>query len=144
MAVVYFKRCKKRENIVHKYVGILFEIDDAGRVWRIAVKRRGGKIVPVKRRRAEHGPVSTGYLQVKVHENGERIHCYAHRLVYLHFFGEVPDGKIVNHENRNKSDNRPENLKPMTQRQNIDHANDMDYPDDEYYEDYEPGQHFQD
>jgi hypothetical protein len=36
--------------------------------------------------------------------------CYAHRLIYEQHFGPIPEGYEVHHKNKNRTDNRPENL----------------------------------
>lgn len=43
---------------------------------------------------------------------------YVHRLVYETFVGEIPDGYEIDHINRNKTDNRLENLRLVTHKQN--------------------------
>ena len=100
------------------------EIDDAGRIWRVAV-RRGRKeplrLVPMRRRRAEKKLVK-GYLQVRARfGNGERVHAAAHRLVWFHFNGPIPDGMEINHRNGRKPDNRPANLEVTTRSGNVLH-----------------------
>lgn len=42
----------------------------------------------------------------------------AHRLAWLHFYGEWPSGNL-DHINRNKKDNRIDNLRIVTQSQNM-------------------------
>ena len=91
---------RKSEEIVYRAVSSgKIRIDKNGTVW------RGNK-------RAEH--VATGYLQVRVMERKVRSHACAHRLVWRHFFGTIPDGMTINHKNGIKTDNRPENLELAT------------------------------
>lgn len=101
------------------------EIDSLGRIWRLKIRKgiRGGGVqtVSIKRRRAEH-KVPLGYLQIRSMRNGKRIHASAHRLVWQHFFGDIPDGLIINHKNGIKDDNRPENLEVVTYSESIKHA----------------------
>lgn len=75
----------------------------------------------VPRQRAEH-PIPLGYLQIRVQDNGKRIHGLAHRLVWQYFFGNIPDGMCINHKNGAKDDNNPENLEIVTYSENMKHA----------------------
>jgi hypothetical protein len=54
-----------------------------------------------------------GYVIIRVDNNVYK----AHRLAWLYVYGEWPDGEI-DHINRNKSDNRIENLRVVTRSQN--------------------------
>lgn len=45
-----------------------------------------------------------GYIKTSV----ACIACYCHQIVFLHFYGYWPE--MIDHDNRNRSDNRPENL----------------------------------
>lgn len=102
-----------------------WEIDEAGRIWRVAVRtglRAGGShLVPVARRRVEKA-LPQGYLQVRAMVGGKRVHTGAHRLVWQHFNGDIPTGHEVNHKNGLKDDNRPGNLTCGTAGENIEHA----------------------
>ena len=119
-------RSKKAEEMAYQAVlmGEL-EIDSVGNVWRVAARRgnrwRGKtQTIHCKQRRAEH--TAGGYLQVRVTIDGVRIHALAHRLVWKHFRGEIPEGMQINHINGNKKDNRIENLEVVTPSQNMKHA----------------------
>jgi hypothetical protein len=114
------------ENVVYMAVeaGEL-EIDELGQIWRVAARtgrRYGGGTTTynVERRRAEHdiGP----YFAVRVMVNHKRTTCLAHRLVWIHFHGPIPDGQVINHKNGQKKDNRPENLEVTTHSGNQVHA----------------------
>ena len=102
------------------------EVDDQGRVWRVAMRCgcrwHGTKVIKVERRRAEHDPGVNKYLQVRAVIDGKREYAGAARLVWQHFFGEIPDGMILNHLNGNKRDNRPSNLEVTTYSNNQKHA----------------------
>ena len=56
---------------------------------------------------------------------GQRRGVLEHRLVAAIKYGSLPDGIVVRHLNGDKTDNRPENLLPGTQRDNVrDHRSD--------------------
>jgi hypothetical protein len=111
------------------------EIDSQGRVWRIAmrhgrgVKNGGGyhmgsRMSPCARRRTEAANVQ-GYLQVHVMVDGRRMSPMAHRVVWVHLNGPIPEGLTINHKNGIKSDNRPENLEIATFSEQRQHALDV-------------------
>lgn len=102
-----------------------WEIDEQGRIWRTSMrvgKKSGGShLVPVKRRRVEkHQP--NGYLLIRATIDGKRVVGLAHRLVWQHHYGEIPDGKIINHDNGLKDQNFPKNLFLVTHSGNMKHA----------------------
>jgi hypothetical protein len=102
-----------------------FEIDSEGRIWRTAVYSKRAEssraVISINRRRAE-SLQSKGYLQVRFWVDGKCYGPVAHRLVWLHFFGEIPDGKEINHRYGLKADNRPAELELITHAGNIQHA----------------------
>ena len=110
------------EEIFLKYVGVIFEIDEQGHIWRIAEMKRG-KVQPVERRRAEY-PRDDGYLRVRMGINGIRIRVSAHRLVYRFFHGPIPANAIINHKEPElgRAHNHPDNLEPLSQSNNIKHG----------------------
>ena len=66
-------------------------------------------------------------VQVKATVNGggyELITCKGqnkvsvHRLVYEAFKGEIPDGLEIDHINRNRRNNNPDNLRVVTRSEN--------------------------
>lgn len=100
-------------------------IDTQGRVWRLAARRwdrwvQQTRTMPCEPRRAEHNTGS--YLQVRVMFHGQRAYALAHRLVWRHFRGPIPEGLTINHRNGVKQDNRPENLELATDREQVQHA----------------------
>lgn len=118
---------KKNENRLYELVenGQL-QIDSEGRIWRVKCKyglrySGGFQVLPCDPRRAEQ-PNGLGYLVVGAIFNQQKFSVGAHRLVFRHFFGEVPDGLIVNHKNGIGADNWPGNLEAMTQSANILHS----------------------
>lgn len=113
---------KKSEEKVYSAVlrGEL-EIDNRGRIWRVGKHGRGNITYKCKRVRAEHH-LPSGYLQIRAMIEGIRHNSSAHRLVWLHFRGRIPDGLVINHKNGNKSDNRLDNLEVVTPSVNAQHA----------------------
>lgn len=111
---------ERAEKIILKYVGVLFHINDEGEIWRIAEMRKG-IITVCTPRRAEY-PAANGYLRIRLMIHGIRIRVSAHRLVYRFFIGEIPTNAIINHEDCVRSNNRPSNLKAMSQSDNIYHG----------------------
>ena len=101
-------------------VGSELEVDDHGRVWRIAA-RRAGQLRPAPRHRAEFRN-HDGYARISGNVGGERIRALAHRLVWARSNGAIPDGMEVNHKDGDKSNNRLDNLEIVTPSQNSRHA----------------------
>jgi len=64
----------------------------------------------------------TGYLQVRMMVAGKRHHAAAHRLVWFHIHGPIPDGVTVNHKNGMKSENWLGNLELATYSEQRRHA----------------------
>lgn len=101
------------------------EIDAEGRIWR--VKKRGGNpsrnyaVRPCPRVRAEY-PQRGGYLLVTTTINGKKTTASAHRVVWTHFNGPIPDGLTINHKNGIKDDNQPANLETATYSDQRRHA----------------------
>jgi hypothetical protein len=72
------------------------------------------------------------YIQITI----DRIVLRAHRIVWLDAQGPIPDGFVINHRDRNRSNNRLANLEAVTYRQNALHAvrsaaYEGTYPDDD-------------
>lgn len=59
-----------------------------------------------------------GYLQVGV-SNPKITLIYVHRLVYETFIGNIPDCMQIDHINTIKTDNRLENLRCVTHKENM-------------------------
>lgn len=101
------------------------EIDPDGKIWRLA--RRGGNpkrnfaIRPCHRVRAEYLQ-RQGYLLVTTTIAGVKTTASAHRVIWTHFRGPIPEGMTINHKNGVKDDNRPSNLELATMSQQRAHA----------------------
>lgn len=116
------KKMKLQERLAIDWVkrGIL-SIDRKGRVWKHRTRHGTGPWITLKKpKRAERN--KRGYLTVYYNCKWDRCDVGAHRLVWQFFFGNIPDGLTVNHENGKKADNKPKNLSLMTYGDNIRHA----------------------
>lgn len=82
--------------------------------------REDGYLVwKVHRSRARVGSIAGGvydhkYRRVRV---GPAIHM-AHRLIWIWHYGDIPDGRIIDHIDGDKLNNRIENLRPLSNRDN--------------------------
>lgn len=63
-----------------------------------------------------------GYLQVTLHDSGERTTFRVHRLVALTFIPNPDNKPQVNHKDGNKKNNHVSNLEWATSQENIFHA----------------------
>lgn len=59
-----------------------------------------------------------GYYQVHFWKDGKRKMFLVHRLVYEAFNGPIPDGLVIDHVDGCKTNNRLENLRVCTQKEN--------------------------
>jgi len=73
---------------------------------------------------------SIGYKQLFTYKEGkfDKAFC-VHRLVYETFVGEIPRGFEIDHINRNRLDNRLENLRVVTHKENVNNRNPVDVLD---------------
>lgn len=123
MALVY---PMNREDEVYQAVEIgELTIDSQGRIWRVAARRAdrwtgGVRTISCAPRRAEH--LARKYLQIRVMFDGIRVHAAAHRLVWRHFHGPIPEGLTINHKNGCHTENRPGNLELATYVEQAQHA----------------------
>jgi hypothetical protein len=117
---------RNRENELYRAVEMgELTIDDQGRVWRVAARRGdrwggGAHAIPCTPRRAEN--LTGKYFQVRVMFDGVRVHALAHRLVWRHFNGPIPEGLTVNHKNGGHTENWPGNLELATYAEQAAHA----------------------
>lgn len=97
-----------------------------GSIWRHKVRhglRYSGmsQLTHCRPRRIEKR-MPTGYLMVRAMRDHKRVVGLAHRLVWQHFYGDIPPGMTVNHKNGLKDDNRPENLELSTPSEQAKHS----------------------
>lgn len=64
------------------------------------------------------GCESKGYLVCTIHYKGIRKQVKIHQIIWIAFKGLVPSGMIIDHINRKRTDNRLENLRLVTQKEN--------------------------
>jgi len=64
-------------------------------------------------------PRKEGYITIEL----QKTKYYAHRLIWSLLNGAIPEDKHIDHINRNKSDNRIENLRLVTSRENALNTN---------------------
>jgi len=64
-----------------------------------------------------------GYFTVGFSKNGVCKHFYIHRIVYESFYGGIPKGMEIDHIDGNKMNNRVENLRCVTPKENINNPN---------------------
>ena len=67
-------------------------------------------------------PNGKGYLRVSLSRESKTKDFYVHRLVAILFLDNPLNKPEVNHKNKNKSDNTPENLEWTTSQENNEHA----------------------
>ena len=61
-----------------------------------------------------------GYFKVNLSKDNKMKHCQIHKLVAMAFLGHTPDGhkEIINHKDRNPSNNHLDNLEVVDTRYN--------------------------
>ena len=100
-----------------------FQIDQEGQIWRIAIRtgqKTGGTITRSCRPRRAERPWED-YLIVRTMIDWKRSHAMAHRLVWRHFVGVIPDGLTINHKDGKKRNNRLDNLELATYSEQMIH-----------------------
>jgi hypothetical protein len=81
-----------------------YAVSDAGRLY--SFERRGWRGGYMKLGNLDRD----GYVKIGLRSNGQRKWMRFHRLVCEAFHGPAPEGCVVDHRNRDKLDNRAENL----------------------------------
>jgi len=104
---------EKRVPFRHDY----YEVSNLGIVYRL----KPGKSTYVGKILKAHLS-KKGYLKVTTTYHGRPKNHYVHKLVAASFLGPCPDGMEVNHKNRDKTNNRENNLEYLTHLDNVNHG----------------------
>ena len=103
-----------------------FLLDKNNKIWRTSGKGVRKKLLANGKYETKfitaEKKIPNGYLQVRAKIGEKRYHCYAHRIIWIYFNGNIPKGKMINHKNGIKTDNCLDNLEVVTCSQNRLHA----------------------
>ena len=107
-----------------------FEVSSYGRVFRkerteVHPKNKHGKshVFKISRKEKSQSLDKDGYLRISIKISGRAVSRHVHRLVAIAFLGDPPfEGAQVNHIDRNRLNNRADNLEWLTCKQNIRHS----------------------
>ena len=99
----------------------LYEASSEGRIRSVnrEVAGKAGSVRILKGKVLKPAMTRDDYLQVQLCKGGEVKKFYVHRLVWMAFNGEIPDGYEVNHINEDKTNNKLENINLLTHKENI-------------------------
>ena len=70
-----------------------------------------GRLVYSKTGRTCDNSIQRGYRKVNIAWKPKNLQARAHRVIWFMFYGEIPEGMLVDHINGDRSDNRIENLR---------------------------------
>ena len=100
-------------------------------IYNLYAGSKDGYIINIVKQIPNKGNKSNkGYLKVSVREHGQSgsKSYYSHRFIYECFNGVILEGKVIDHINNNKEDNRLCNLQLVTHQKNCKKsAKDRDY-----------------
>ena len=91
-----------------------YEISKSGNVRNIRTKRN-----------LSLHPNGSGYKRAQLCNKGLMKQITVHRLMWLNFVGEIPEGRVIDHIDNNRLNNRLDNLQLLTQGQNIKKGKDI-------------------
>lgn len=102
-----------------------YEVSDLGRVRSTSriVEMRPGVWRPQRSRVLSLNRHGRGYLWARLYSRGTPTNVAVHRLVYEAFVGPLADAMQIDHLDFNPSNNRLDNLRPATARENTDRSN---------------------
>lgn len=63
-----------------------------------------------------------GYLKVRLYKDKSWVDCFIHKLVAINFIPNPYDMTEIDHKNGNKTDNKVENLKWCTRKENMNNT----------------------
>jgi len=98
-----------------------YQISNYGRVKSIARVSRGIAQIEIREKVMKIQDNNNGYKVIRLYSSCVRKKFLIHRLVALHFLDFIDDKEYVNHKDRDRTNNRIENLEFMTHQENMDH-----------------------
>lgn len=96
-------------KLTKEYLNSILEYRDGELYWK-KVNKKSHKKIGDRAGSKQH----YGYRQICIDNKVHR----EHRIIWVMFHGDIPDGYIIDHANRIKDDNRIENLQIVTHSQN--------------------------
>lgn len=103
----------------------LYQVSNLGRVKRLSglVRNRYGNGTAKHKGRILKDYINTqGYHCIKLYRDGKRKYFSVHRLVYMAFKCDIPEGMQVNHISEDKNNNALNNLNLMTPKENANYG----------------------
>ena len=132
---IIYRKCEKTLTIKNKKISvirIIYSVIYPGRKWRGTLMdaeteslfkeslANGSLIIDGNQLYKTNGCMHyRGYVIFGINIEGVQYKTYAHRIIYYLHYGVWDDYKIIHHVDGNKSNNKIENLKLITQFENI-------------------------